>query len=66
MCNVHHVLHHHLLVRVFEARVVNLHPVEQIPARIAPFGARKTKILSPWGWGWRQKSPHMHFGAGIG
>ncbi|MCI79973.1 hypothetical protein A2U01_0101244, partial [Trifolium medium] len=30
---------------------VNLHPSERIPAGIAPFGAPKTGMFSPWGRG---------------
>ncbi|PNX80867.1 hypothetical protein L195_g036879 [Trifolium pratense] len=46
-------------------RVVNLHPPERIFAGIAPFGAPKTRILSPWGRRWSQKFPRRHFGTGI-
>ncbi|MCI92606.1 hypothetical protein A2U01_0113902, partial [Trifolium medium] len=46
-------------------RDVNLHPSEQIPVGIAPFGDSKTGIFSPWGWRWRQKLIRRHFGAGI-
>ncbi|GAU37824.1 hypothetical protein TSUD_63860 [Trifolium subterraneum] len=47
-------------------RDVNLHPLEWIPAGIAPFGDPKTEIFLPWGRGWRQNFPLRQFGVGTG
>jgi hypothetical protein len=50
----------------FHTRDVNLHPLVGISVEIAPFGAPKMGIFSPWGRGWRQNLPRWQFGAGIG
>ncbi|MCI42619.1 hypothetical protein A2U01_0063856, partial [Trifolium medium] len=31
-----------------------------------PVWSSENRDFFPWGWGWRQKFPRGHFGAGIG